>query len=82
MELGGTLRLADIPTVEGATFLDDPDETVLATITAPTREIEPEDEVEEGAEGAEGEAEGEQPEGAADGASGGDAAGDPGTVEG
>jgi large subunit ribosomal protein L25 len=79
MELGGTLRLADIPTVEGATFLDDPDETVLATITAPTREIEPEDEVEEGAEG---EAEGEQPEGAADGASGGDAAGDPGTVEG
>jgi large subunit ribosomal protein L25 len=82
MELGGTLRLADIPTVEGATFLDDPDETVLATITAPTREIEPEDEVEEGAEGAEGEAEGEQPEGAADEASGGDAAGDPGTVGG
>ena len=82
MELGGTLRLADIPTVEGATFLDDPDETVLATITAPTREIEAEDEVEEGAEGAEGEAEGEQPEGAADEASGGDAAGNPGTVEG
>lgn len=82
MELGDTLRLADIPTVEGATFLDDPDETVLATITAPSREVEPEDEVEEGAEGAEGEAEGEQPEGAADGASGGDAAGDPGTVEG
>lgn len=79
MELGDTLRLADIPTVEGATFLDDPDETVLATITAPSREVEPEDEVEEGAEG---EAEGEQPEGAADEASGGDADGEPGTVEG
>lgn len=82
MELGGTLRLADIPTVEGATFLDDPDETVLATITAPTREVEPEDEVEEGAEGVEGEAEGEQPEGAADEPSGSDADGEPGTVEG
>jgi large subunit ribosomal protein L25 len=81
MELGGTMRLADIPTVEGATFLDDPDETVLATITAPTREVEPEEEAEEG-EGVEGEAEGEQPEGAADEASGGDAAGESGTDEG
>jgi large subunit ribosomal protein L25 len=79
MELGGTLRLAEIPTVEGATFLDDPDETVLATITAPTREVEPE---EEGVEDVEGEAEGEQPEGAADEASGGDAEGESGTVEG
>ena len=81
MELGGTMRLADIATVEGATFLDDPDETVLATITAPTREVEPEEEAEEG-EGVEGEAEGEQPEGAADEASGGDAAGESGTDEG
>lgn len=80
MEIGGTLRLAELSAVEGVTFLDDPDETVLATITAPTREVEPE-EAEE-AEGVEGEAEGEEaPEGAADEAAGGDAAGESGTNE-
>jgi large subunit ribosomal protein L25 len=73
MEMGDTLRLEDIPTVEGVTFLDDLHETVLATVTAPTREIEPEVEEVEGeegelAEGVEGEAaEGEAPEGEAAG---------------
>ena len=62
MEIGGTLRLSEVPQVESVTFLDDPDETVIATITAPTREEEPEVEEEEGVEG---EAEGETPEGAA-----------------
>jgi large subunit ribosomal protein L25 len=67
MEMGDTMRLADIPTVEGVTFLDDPDETVLATVTVPTREVEPEPTEEELAELAEGEElpEGEEaPEGA------------------
>ena len=81
MEIGGTLRLAEIPTVEGVTFLDDPDDTVIATITAPTREEEPEVEEEEGAEGVEGEAEGEAPEGAADEAAGGEDAGESGATE-
>jgi large subunit ribosomal protein L25 len=68
MEIGDTLRLEDIPKVEGATFLDDPHETVIATVTAPMREIEPEVEEIEGEEGEpgeapEGEAEGETPEG-------------------
>jgi large subunit ribosomal protein L25 len=64
MEIGDTLRLEDIPAVEGATFLDDPHETVIATVTAPMREEEPE--VEE-IEGEEGELLGEGAEGAAEG---------------
>jgi large subunit ribosomal protein L25 len=70
LEMGGALRLEDIPTLEGVTFLDDPHETVLATVTAPMREIEPEVEEVEGEEGEPGEApeggaEGEAPEGEA-----------------
>jgi large subunit ribosomal protein L25 len=85
MELGDTLRLGDLQAYEGVTFLDDP-ETVLATVTVPTREVEPEEpaEGEEGEEGAEV-PEGEAPEGGAEapsGESGGDAAGEPGTTEG
>ena len=53
MELGATLRLGDLPGLEKAKFLDDP-ETVLATVTLPTRVAEPE--VEAAAEEAEGEA--------------------------
>jgi large subunit ribosomal protein L25 len=65
MEMGDTLRLADVPVPEGVTFLDDPDETVLATVTVPTKEVEPEPTEEELAELEEGElAEGEEaPEG-------------------
>jgi large subunit ribosomal protein L25 len=65
MEMGDTLRREDIPTIEGVTFLDDPHETVIATVTAPTRVVEPEPEVEE-VEGEEGEP-GEAPEGEAEG---------------
>jgi large subunit ribosomal protein L25 len=85
MEMGDMLRLEDLPQIEGVTFLDDPHETVIATVTAPTREIEPEETEEEAAEGAEGAPEGEQaPESATEepGDAGGDAAGSPGTVEG
>jgi large subunit ribosomal protein L25 len=83
MEIGGTLRVSDIAVPEGVTLLDDP-ETVLATVTAPTREVEPEEEL-EGAEGEalEGETPGETPEGAeAPAEPEADAAGDQGTVEG
>jgi hypothetical protein len=71
------------------TFLDDPEETVLATVTMPTRIVEPEPEEEElpegelpeGVEVPEGE---EAPEGAAETPAepGGEAAGEQGTTEG
>src|SRR5881275_3439798 len=55
MTIGDTLRLAELPPREGVTYLDDPEETVLATVTMPTRVEEPEEvvegeELEEGAE--------------------------------
>jgi large subunit ribosomal protein L25 len=64
MNIGDTLRLADLPPIEGVTFVDDPEETVLANVTVPTKVEEPEpeeEELEEGAELPEGEA---PPEGA------------------
>jgi large subunit ribosomal protein L25 len=65
MEIGDTLRLEDVAQIEGVVFLDDPHETVIATVSAPVVEVEPEpEEGEEGelAEGEEGEAaEGEPP---------------------
>jgi large subunit ribosomal protein L25 len=66
MQMGDTLRLADVAVQEGVTFLDDPEETVIATVTVPTQIVEPEpeeEELEEGEELAEGE---EAPEGAAE----------------
>jgi large subunit ribosomal protein L25 len=84
MATGDTLRVADVPVGENVTLLDDP-ETVVATVTAPTREIAPEEMLEgEVAEALEGEAEGETPEGGAEAPAepGADAAGDQGTVEG
>jgi large subunit ribosomal protein L25 len=90
MAIGDTLRLADLAPMEGVTYLDNPEETVLATVGLPTRVEEPEEVAEEGEELAEGEVpEGEEaPEGAAEGAAepGADAAsaeqGEPGTAEG
>jgi large subunit ribosomal protein L25 len=85
MAMGDTLRLESVAAIEGVTFLDDPQETVIATVTAPMREIEPEETEEEAAEAAEGAAEAEQaPESATGqpGDAGGDAAGSPGTAEG
>lgn len=77
MEVGDTLRLADLAAIDGVVFLDDPDETVIANVAAPTVEVEPEVEEEEAVEGeapegVEGAAEAEEPE----------AAGEPGTAEG
>jgi large subunit ribosomal protein L25 len=67
MEMGDALRLEDLPAIEGVVFLDDPHETVIATVSAPIAEVEPEpEEGEEGEllEGEEGEP-GEAPEGEA-----------------
>jgi large subunit ribosomal protein L25 len=60
MAIGDTLRLADLPAQDDVKFLDDPEETVLATVTMPTRFVEPEPEEVEGEEELE---EGELPEG-------------------
>ena len=68
---------------EGVTLLDDPEETVLATVTQPTREEEPEPEegeVAEGEEAAEGEAAEGEPRPRPTPRAGGD--GEPGTTEG
>jgi large subunit ribosomal protein L25 len=66
MGIGDTMRLADLPVQEGVTYLDDPEETVLASVQIPAVIVEPEpeeEELEEGEEGAEL-AEGEEaPEG-------------------
>src|SRR6266571_1765869 len=87
MAIGDTLRLADLAEREGMKYLDNPEETVLATVTLPTRVEEPEPEVEEGEEGELPEGEvppEEQPEGAAEPPAepGADAAGESGTAEG
>src|SRR5947208_1360119 len=59
MEIGGTLRVGDVRFPDGVKLLDDV-ETVVATVTAPTRVVEPEVEEElaeeEGVEGDETEA--------------------------
>jgi large subunit ribosomal protein L25 len=91
MEIGGTLRISDLAVQDGVTFVDDP-EMVVATVTAPTKVVEPEPTEEElaameaEAEAAEGEegAEGDAAEGAAGEPAepDADAAGDQGTVEG
>src|SRR5213080_3198707 len=66
MAIGDTLRLADLAAMDGVTYLDDPEETVLATVTLPTRVEEPEEVTEEGEEGELEGVEGEErPEGAA-----------------
>jgi large subunit ribosomal protein L25 len=90
MAIGDTLRLADLEPMDGVGYLDNPEETVLATVTLPTRVEEPEEVAEEGEELPEGEVpEGEEvPEGAAEGEAepAADAAsgeqGEPGTSEG
>jgi large subunit ribosomal protein L25 len=63
LEVGGTVRVADLAAIEGVAFLDDP-ETVLANCSIPRGIIELEE-----AEAAEGE-EGEEGEGAAEGEGG------------
>jgi large subunit ribosomal protein L25 len=65
MAIGDTLRIENLRAPDGVTVVDDP-ETVLATVTLPTRVVEPEEELEEAeAEGVEGE---EAPEGGSEAA--------------
>jgi large subunit ribosomal protein L25 len=53
LEVGDALRLEDLPLIENVTFLDDPHETVIAVVSAPRVEVEPEVEEVEGVEGEE-----------------------------
>ncbi len=72
MQIGDTLRLSALSATPGVTLLDDPELTVLATVTQPRTEEEPET-VEAVAEGEEAAEDGEaaesqgEPEAAADG---------------
>jgi large subunit ribosomal protein L25 len=81
MDINGTMHLSEVSPPQGVTFLDDPGETIIATITVPTEVVEPEIEEEtelvgeEGAEAAEVEA-----EAGAEGATGDEAAGEGGAA--
>ena len=86
LAIGDSLRVADLTPIEAVTYLDDP-ETVIASVTLPTKVEEPEpEEVEEAEEGVEGEVpEGEAaPEEGAEAQAepGAESAGEPGTAEG
>jgi large subunit ribosomal protein L25 len=69
MEIAATMNLSEVTAPEGVTFLDDPEETIIATVVVPTEVEEPEieEETELVGELAEGEEapveEGEEPEG-------------------
>jgi large subunit ribosomal protein L25 len=76
LEIAATMHLSEISPPAGVTFLDDPEETILATVVVPTEVEEPEIEEEtelvgeegeevEGAEAAEGEEGAESAEGEA-----------------
>lgn len=76
MVVNDTLTLSSVPALAGVTFLDDPEETVIATITPPRISAGAEDEIEGEVEviGEEAAAEGEESEGeASEGEGGGDA---------
>ena len=61
LEIAATMHLSEISPPEGVTFLDDPEETILATVVVPTEVEEPEIEEETELVGEEGEvAEGEE----------------------
>lgn len=59
VELGGSLRIADLPEVEGVVYVDEPD-AVIMSVTVPAAEVEEEIEGEEGEEEAEAAAEAEE----------------------
>jgi large subunit ribosomal protein L25 len=43
MQIAATMHLSEVPAPEGVTFLDDPDETIIATVVVPTEVEEPEE---------------------------------------
>jgi large subunit ribosomal protein L25 len=66
MDIGSTLTLSEVPPGSGVEFLDDPEETTIATVVPPTEVEEPEIEEEtelvgEGEEPAAEAPEGEEP---------------------
>ncbi len=65
MQIGETITLAALATPDGVTLLDDPEETVIATLTAPRLQAETETEIESETELV-GEGEGEKSEAAAE----------------
>ncbi len=77
LEVAGTMHLTEVNAPEGVEFLDDPEETIVATITAPTEIEEPEIEEEAVLIGEDGEPievpEGEEGEARAEGEEGGEA---------
>ncbi len=81
MEIAATMHLSEIDPPEGVVYLDDPEETIIATVVVPTEVEEPEEIEEEtelvGEDGEpiEAEGEGEGDEGAAEGSEGGDEGG-------
>ena len=84
LQIGDSLRLSSLRVPEGVKLLDDLEETVLATVTAPMREEEPEPVEGEEVEGEVPEGEAGAEEAAAEGeadASTGESA-EPGTTEG
>jgi large subunit ribosomal protein L25 len=70
MEAAATMHLSELTAPEGVVFLDDPEETIVATVTIPTEVEEPDVEEETGLVGEDGEA------------AAGDAAGDDGAASG
>jgi large subunit ribosomal protein L25 len=75
MEAQATMHLSEIQAPEGVVFLDDPEETIIATVTIPTEVEEPEIEEETELVGEDGEPiEGAEGETAAEGATGEEAA--------
>jgi large subunit ribosomal protein L25 len=74
LQVGDVLRLEDLAVPENVTFLDDPHETVVATVSAPRAAIELEEA--EAAEAEEEAAEGEAAEGAAEAEEGAEAGAD------
>ena len=56
LDIAATMNLKEVSAPEGVEFLDDPDETVIATVTVPTEIEEPEVEEETELVGEEGEA--------------------------
>jgi large subunit ribosomal protein L25 len=55
LEIAATMKLSEISAPSGVTFLDDPEETILATVVVPTEVEEPEIEEETELVGEEGE---------------------------
>ena len=83
MEAQATMHLSALTAPEGVEFLDDPEETIIATVTIPTEVEEPEIEEETALVGEDGEPiEGEAAEGAAEGATGDEAAAESGDSSG